>query len=104
VFDDDTPVNASHTGHNTASFPKLSFIYSEPLHQVSQIEWHRLGLDFAVQIDHERLTRAKTLISHYSRLPDLFPATGCTYQWPLAVAVLKPLSTIAEERRRGSVA
>jgi|GEM_PF-3906334 len=100
VFDDDTPVNASHTGHNTASFPKLSFIYSDPLRRASLVEWHRLGRDFTVPIDHERLDRARSLIAHYSRLPDLFPTTGCTHQWPLAVVVLKTPPTGSEERGR----
>jgi len=100
VFDDDTPVNASHTGHNTASFPKLSFIYSDPLRRASLVEWHRLGRDFTVPIDHERLDRARSLIVHYSRLPDLFPTTGCTHQWPLAVVVLKTPPTGSEERGR----
>jgi hypothetical protein len=100
VFDDDTPVNATHTGHNAASFPKLSFVFSESLHQCSLLEWHRLGKDFAVPIDYERLQRAKALISHYSRLPDLFPATGCTHQWPLAVVVLKPEFTTPEDGER----
>jgi hypothetical protein len=96
VFDDDTPVNATHTGHNSASFPKLSFIYSEPLRKTAVLEWRRLSKDFAVPIDRDRLERAKALISHYSRLPDLFPVTGCTHQWPLAVVVLKPAITAKE--------
>jgi hypothetical protein len=100
VFDDDTPVNASHTGHNTASFPKLSFLYSEGLRRASLVEWHRLGRAFSVPIDRERLDRAKALIAHYSRLPDLFPTTGCTHQWPLAVVVLKTASTGSDERER----
>jgi hypothetical protein len=104
VFDDDTPVNASHTGHNTASFPKLSFIYSEGLRRASLVEWHRLGRDFSVPIDRERLDRAWALIAHYSRLPDLFPTTGCTHQWPLAVVVLKTPPTGSDERERVAVA
>jgi hypothetical protein len=89
VFDDDVPVNASHNGHNAASFPKLSFMFSESLNDVAVLEWQRLGHDYSVPIDRERLRRAKSQVAHYSRLPDLFPITGCTHQWPLALVVLK---------------
>jgi hypothetical protein len=88
VFDDDTPVNATHTGHNAASFPKLSFMYSEPLHHTSVIQWQRLGHSFAVPIDHSRLAQTKLRVAHYSRLPDLFALTGCTHQWPLSLIVI----------------
>lgn len=88
VFDDDVPVNASHNGHNSASFPKLSYMYSDSLKTVSTVEWQRLGRNYAVPIDHDRLQRAKSHVAHYSRLPDLYATTGCTYQWPLALVVL----------------
>jgi hypothetical protein len=104
VFDDDTPVNASHNGHNSASFPKLSFMYSEPLKNVSMVEWQRLGRHYAVPIDHERLQRAKSHVAHYSRLPNLYSTTGCTDQWPLALVVLKDRAPARPGGERESLA
>jgi hypothetical protein len=89
VFDDDNPVNATHYGHNPKSFPKISFVYSETLRNVSQLEWSWLGREIAVDVDHERLDRARSHIAHYSRLPDLFATTGFKQQWPLSVVVLR---------------
>lgn len=89
VFDDDTPVNATHNGHNERSFPKISFMFSNALLHVPMLEWRRLGREYRVPIDHHRLRAAKSRIAHYSRLPDLFPITGFTHQWPLSLVILK---------------
>ena len=88
VFDDDTPVNATHNGHNERSFPKISFMFSSALLEVPALEWQRLGREHRVPIDHDRLRSAKSNIAYYSRLPDLFPITGFTHQWPLSLVIL----------------
>jgi hypothetical protein len=64
-------------------------VYSEILRNVSQLEWSWLGREIAVDVDHERLDRARSHIAHYSRLPDLFATTGFKQQWPLSVVVLR---------------
>jgi hypothetical protein len=103
VFDDDTPVNATHNGHQTASFPKLSYMYSDALQEVSMVEWQGRGRNYAVPIDHERLQRSKSYVKHYSRLPDLFSTTCCTHQWPLALVVLKDRAMALHDGERKSL-
>jgi hypothetical protein len=93
LFDDDVPLAASHTGHNPASFPKVSWAFSEELADCPRVEWMRMGKAHAVAVDQERLRRARECVQHYSRLPDLYPCTGCRYQWPLSLVVLRPTVT-----------
>jgi hypothetical protein len=89
VFDDDTPVNATHNGHNEHSFPKASFAFWESARTVKALNWELRGRKFEVPIDGARLEHARGLIAHYSRLPDLYPVTGFTHQWPLSMAILR---------------
>lgn len=89
VFDDDTPVNATHNGHNAHSFPKASFAFWESDRTVKALSWKLRGRQFEVPIDAARLGHARGLIAHYSRLPDLYPVTGFTHQWPLSLAILR---------------
>jgi hypothetical protein len=89
VFDDDTPVNATHNGHNSHSFPKASFAFWKSARTIKALGWELRGRKFEVPIDGARLERARALIAHYSRLPDLYPVTGFTHQWPLSFAILR---------------
>lgn len=89
VFDDDNPVNATHYGHNSQSFPKISFLHAETLRSLTHLEWQWLGRHISVPVDHDRLERARSHIAYYSRLPDLFATTGFRQQWPLSLVVLR---------------
>jgi hypothetical protein len=89
LFDDDTPVNATHNGHNEQSFPKASFAFWADARKVKALSWDLRGRTFNVAIDEARLQHARELIAHYSRLPDLYPVTGFTHQWPLSLAILR---------------
>lgn len=89
VFDDDTPVNATHNGHNSHSFPKASFAFWESARTTKALSWELRGHKFEVPIDWTRLDGARELIAHYSRLPDLYPVTGFTHQWPLSLVILR---------------
>ena len=73
----------------------MTFVFSKALRNASSLTWRRLGKDFDVAIDHDRLLAAQSRIAHYSRLPDLYPVTGFTHQWPLSLVILKGQDALA---------
>jgi hypothetical protein len=88
IFDDDTPVGATHNGHSAHSFPKLSFVQSD-LGSFKSLSWENHGRAFTIDINQNRLRAAQEMIDVYMKLPDLAPITGCAQQTPLTLVRLK---------------
>jgi hypothetical protein len=88
IFDDDTSVGATHQGHNSRSFPKVSFLYSD-LESVEKLSWQNRGRQHDLIIDHARLASARLLVESYVRLPEISSITGCSYQLPLTLVKLR---------------